>query len=389
MALADADLVGAGWQVTEAALRTFLGSSRLASLASSDRELRALGILLGGDVTILQERMAIVSTAMPEVQTDESTLMTAAVTGMIEAREAKGSGWSTASRLDEFTDEAGIDAALSALQAIDGVRVPSGTCTVVFGPQAVADLVSNIVVPACLAPSFHASNTPFLGKLGRQVAWPSLTIADQGARAGLVGSKGITCEGLPTGRTDLVRDGVLVGCLASWYETQRLLRDEALGEKLGVVGEQAAAALAPRNGFRFGDGGGRNFDTTPGVSASNVVVESAETVSRAELLRRVGDGLYVGRIWYTYVINGLRAGDFTCTVIADSHLIRDGRLAAPLRPNTVRISDNIVRVLENIVGVGGPPRATPVWAADEVVYAPELAVRGVPVDSIAGFLDEL
>jgi hypothetical protein len=389
MALADDDLVDAGWRVTEGALRTFLGSSRLAGLARSDRDLRALGVVLGGDVAILQERMAIVSTAMPDVQTDESTLMTAAVTGMIEAREAKGSGWAAASRLDEFTDEAGIDAARNALEAIDGVRIPSGTCTVVFGPQAVADLVSNIIVPACQAPSFHASSTPFLGKLGRRVAWPGLTISDQGARPGLVGSKGITCEGLPTGRTDLIRDGVLVGCLASWYEAQRLLRDPALGEKLGAAGDLAAAALAPRNGFRFGDGGGRNFDTTPGASASNVVIESAATVSPAELLRRVGDGLYVGRIWYTYVINGLRAGDFTCTVVADSYLIRDGRLAAPLRPNTVRISDNIMRVLDSIVGVGGAPRATPVWAADEVVHAPELAVRDVPVDAIAGFVDEL
>jgi hypothetical protein len=40
-------------------------------------------------------------------------------------------------------------------------------------------------------------------------------------------------------------------------------------------------------------------------------------VSRDELLRRVGNGLYIGRICYTYPINGPRAGVFTCTVIAD------------------------------------------------------------------------
>jgi PmbA protein len=40
-------------------------------------------------------------------------------------------------------------------------------------------------------------------------------------------------------------------------------------------------------------------------------------VSREELLRRVGNGPYIGRIWYTYPINGARAGDFTCTVTAD------------------------------------------------------------------------
>jgi hypothetical protein len=30
-----------------------------------------------------------------------------------------------------------------------------------------------------------------------------------------------------------------------------------------------------------------------------------------------------------------------------------------------------------------------VWAADEVVYAPEVAVRGVRVEEIAGFMEEL
>ena len=101
------------------------------------------------------------------------------------------------------------------------------------------------------------------------------------------------------------------------------------------------------------------------------------------------DGLYVGRIWYTYPINGLRAGDFTCTVVGDSYIIRDGRLAAPLRANTIRINDNITRLLGHIVGVTKDVKGTVVWAADEVVYAPEIAVTGVHVDAIAGFMEEL
>ena len=103
-----------------------------------------------------------------------------------------------------------------------------------------------------------------------------------------MGSKGITCEGLPTGRTELIKNGVLVGCLSNWYETQRLLRDPALEEKLGARGPAAATALVPRNGFRFGAGGGRQFDSAPGVAASNVVFEGAESVTFEELLRRVG-----------------------------------------------------------------------------------------------------
>src|SRR4029453_16931539 len=98
---------------------------------------------------------------------------------------------------------------------------------------------------------------------------PLLRLFDGGARPGLMGSKGITWEGLPAGRTDLIQNGVLVGCLSNWYETQRLLRDPAIEEKLGARGSAAAAALVPRNGFRFRAGGGRQFDSPPGCAASH------------------------------------------------------------------------------------------------------------------------
>jgi PmbA protein len=387
MALADEALVGAGWQIIGGALRAFQTSGALAELAGSEEGLRRLGLIVGGDVSVLQECIAIASMRMPEVQTDESSLITAFVTAMVEAHDAKGSGWSTGTRLDDFTGEPGADAAQNAIAAIGGERVPSGRYTVIFGRQPVADLVNNLIVPACTSSAFYASSTPFLGRLDQGVAAPVLSVYDDGPAPGLMGSKGITCEGLPTGRTDLIRDGVFVGCLSSWYETQRLLRDPELATKLGATGARAEAALVPRNGFRFGGTGGRQFDTQPGIAASNVVVEARDTVSRDELIRNVESGLYIGRIWYTYPINGLRAGDFTCTVVGDSYIIRDGRIAAPLRANVIRINDNIQKILKDVVGATKDLRGTIVWAADEVVYAPEIAVAGVRVEAIAGFMD--
>jgi predicted Zn-dependent protease len=272
---------------------------------------------------------------------------------------------------------------------MDGERVPSGDYPVIFGPQPVADLCNNLIVPSCQAGSFYSSSTPFLGRLGRIVAARGLSVYDHGAMPGLAGSRGITCEGLPTGRTDLIKDGVLVGLLSHWYDTQRLLHDPAAREKLGVDPAAAAAALAPRNGFRYEGGSGRSFDTTPGTGASNILVEGADPVSLADLAARVGNGLYVGRIWYTYPINGLRAGDFTCTVVGDSFIIRDGRIAAPLKANTIRINDNVTRLLGAVVGTTKDARGTPLWGADEVVYAPAIAVTGVHVDAIAGFMEGL
>jgi len=388
LAIDDAQLVEAGWRVLQGGLREFLAASKLADLAGSDQALRQLGLILGGDVTIVQEAIAIASTSMPEPQTDVSTRLMSFVTGMVEAKDAKGSGWSTGTRLADLSDEAGADAARRAVEAIGGERVPSGDYTVIFGRQPVADLMNNLVVPSCQAGSFYSSSTPFLGKLGRPVLSPRISIYDEGAVPGLTGSKGITCEGLPTGRTNLIRDGVLVGVLSSWYEAQRLLHDPKLMEKLGADAAGAAAALVARNGFRYGSGG-RAFDTSPETSPTNVVLEGADPVSLDELIRTVRDGLYIGRIWYTYPINGLRAGDFTCTVVGDSFIIRDGRLAAPLKANTIRINDNIVRVLGSVAGLTKDAKGTLVWGADEIVYTPEIAVTGVHADAIAGFMEAL
>jgi PmbA protein len=308
---------------------------------------------------------------------------------MVESMDAKGSGWSAGIRLDDFTDEAGVEAAHAAIRGMGGERIPTGRYRVVLGPQPVTDLLNNLILPALHAGSFYASTSPFLGRFGRRVAAPVLSIYDHGALPGLTGSKGITCEGLPTGRTDLIADGVLTGLLTNWYEAQRLLRDPHARAKLGVEPAEAAGGLVPRNGFRFAAGGGRSFSTTPGTAATNVFVEGRDGVALDELCQRVGDGLYVGRIWYTYPINGLQAGDFTCTVVGDSYLIRDGRIAAPLKANVVRISDNITSVLEGILGVTRDTKATTVWGGDEVVHAPSIAVAGLQVDEIAGFVERL
>ena len=202
----------------------------------------------------MQERIAVASTSLPEVQTDESTLITAFVTAMVERYQAKGSGWSTGIRLDHFTDEAGVEAAQNAIDGVDGQRVPSGRYTVVFGRQPVTDILNNLVVPALMARAFYTSNTPFLGRLGQAVASPLLSLYDHGALPGLMGSKGVTCEGLPTGRTDLIRDGTLVGCLSNWYESQRLLRDPGAGGQAGCrrIGRGGGAGAAQRVSLRRG-----------------------------------------------------------------------------------------------------------------------------------------
>ena len=389
MDLKDADLVHAGWRVLTQALGTFGEAPALQTLPSAKQKLRDLGLIVGGDVTLLLERMAIGSTHLPKVQTDESTLITSYVTAMVEQKGAKGSGYACTTHLTKFRGEAGTEAARNAVAAVGGGRITDGEYAVILGPQPVTDLMNNLVLPSLTVGSFYDCSSAFHGNLSRQVASETLTIYDHGALPGHVGSKGLTCEGLPTGRTDLIKDGMLVGLLSSFYETERIVHDPDAKEKLGVHPEDYRSALVPRNGFRFSGSGGRQFDSQPSIFSTNVFIEGRDKKTLEDLLREVRDGVYIGRIWYTYPINGLRAGDFTGTIVGDSFLIKDGKLTAPLKANTVRINDNIHNVLRNITGITKKRRGTVVWAADEVVYAPEIAVSRLKLNEIAGYVESL
>lgn len=387
MNLTDHDLVEAGWKVLDGAVGSFLASEKLKS-TSANGKLNDLGLIVGGDLTILQERMAVASYEMPDVQSDESAIITAYVTAMVEKGDAKGSGYSVHLRLNELSGKAGSEAAENAIGSMNGIRLPSGDYPVILGPQPIAELLNQLVIPSCTTSAFYSLESCFLGKLGSQVASDALTIVDRGNAAGLVGSKGITCEGLPTGETVLIKNGVLSGLLSEWYEYQRILNDPKAKEKLGVSPADFRQAMTPRSGFRFARGGGRSFGMLPTASSTNVVFESSAGTDLETLVKKVKKGIMVGRLWYTYPVNGLRAGDFTGTITADSYFIEDGRIKAPIKVNTLRINDNINNILMGIRGMTSDTRPTLLWAADEIVYAPlGLMVDKVHFEEIAEFME--
>lgn len=395
----NSKLLAHGWNMLEQALDVFQSSEDL--LAALERvrsgqeeggvypQLQDLGLILGGDLVLLHERIAIATTSMPQPRNDESTLVMSFATAMVEALNAKGSGWSVNSHLADFSGSSAAEAARRAIASMYGQRVPTGSYRVVLGPQPVAELLEWILLPGLYLDSFHASASPFMGKFGQQIAGEVLSLYDDGARPGWAGSKAFTDEGLPTGRTQLIQDGRLVGLLADYYNYRRIMRDRGGRQKLGVEPAAVEAGLLPRNGFRAGNGGGRDFAAHPSTVPTNLVVEGSEELEREELLRRVGEGIYIGRIWYTYPVNGFAAGDFSGTVVGDSYVIRDGRLAEPIRPNTLRMNDNILRVINGIMGIGAERTGTVRWSSDQVTWAPEIAVGNFRLEEIAGYMEEV
>ena len=160
-----------------------------------------------------------------------------------------------------------------------------------------------------------AGASPFIGKLGRMVASDNFNLYDNGSEPGMPSSKAITDEALPTGRTNLIQNGKLSGFLSDYYNYQRILNDPTGSEKLGADPRSVLESIAPRNGFRPNNGGGRNFAGIPRPVPTNLIIEGNRANNQEELLQLVGNGVYIGRIWYTYPVNGTASGDFSGTII--------------------------------------------------------------------------
>ncbi len=362
MDLEDEEMVSLGWRALKGALSTFKESGYTRSL------------IVGGDLTILKQRIAVRNTHGIE-DIDESTALISSLTAMIEDENAKGTGWATATHLENFRpEESGEMAAKSAMKTIGGRRIESGKYSVVFGRQAVAMLFSEMIVSALSLNSIDSGNSPFVGKLGEKVASDIVSIYDDGVRLGEIGSKRITCEGLPTGITDLINRGRLVGFLSNQYYAKKC--------------ETNVRKFKPRNGFRFSSGE-RSFRRSTSIFATNIVIEGTREVTSERLITRIKNGIYIGRLWYLYPIHGLAKENFTGSVSGDSYIIRNGKLEEPLKPNTVRISDNFVKLLQNITGISKGKKSTLTWGSEEVVIAPEIAVKGINLENVAEFVDEL
>lgn len=379
MEISDEDFVLLSWDVLKRGVHT-------CHEIPGGITLKDARVIISGDIQVVRERMAIGGYAFPSVESDQSSMAVTSITAMIEAAEAKGTGFFAGRSLEELTmggPNAARSAIRSAIQTMSGVRIPSGSYTVVFGPQATSELIHNLVTPGLTVDGFFAEMSPFSGAFLQEISSPHLSVYDDGGNPKFMGAKAITCEGLPTGKVELIRDGKLVGLLASHYAYQRILRDNEGARKLGVAPQEHKDAIAPRNGFRFSTGAGRHFGAEPSTSPANTIITSGNPVSLNGLLAGIKHGVYIGRMWYVYPINGPRAGDFTGTVVGDSYLIENGSLTTPLKPNVVRVNDNIKNLLRKITGVSDRLHPVNLWAADEAMYAPDIRIEGVRLDAIA------
>jgi PmbA protein len=376
----DGAIAAAAWSVIKGALEVFSKHRSRAGAAKVEHP----GLIVGGDVSVIRDRIAVVNSNFDAVRVDESAHFNASATSIVESIDAKGTAAAlgrNGAAMRKAAAALGADAVRRALALGHGVRPASGNFRVVLGPQPVAEILNYMVMGSLTTGAFYAASSAYQARFGERAMDPRLSLIDDpSARAGAV-RRAITCEGIPARRVELIRGGMLVGLLSNFYDTHRLLTDDKRKEKLGAG--YTDENFPPLSGYRLGEGGGRRFDAGPGSSGTNVMMRTRGGLTDDELIRKVRDGIYVGRIWYTYPINGQRAGDFTCTITGDSYLIRDGELATPLAPNCLRINANIAQVFERPLAVGARSKPATVWGSPEAYYVPAIAVDSVALSEVA------
>ena len=343
-----------------------------------------LAFILNGDNFIVREKMALATTG-GIFNSDETTVVLSFLTAMLEEANSKGSSWGARLTLDNNFSPyyIGREATLSAINGVEGVRIPTGKYDVIFSHQAVTDLFGSLLLSHLNLGMIEFGASMFGGKYGQKVASELLTLYDDATLPGGAGTKKITCEGCPTGKTMLINQGRLVGFLSDNKTTSKVLgKAEWAKQMLGVDPHEIRHAITPRNGFRFAGGGGRIAASPVGIHATNLVVTSPKPFESSNLLKKVKDGIFIGRLWYTYPVGGYSSGIITGTAVADSYLVKNGKLTKPIEPNSLRLEDNLGEMIKNIIGIGSNPKPTILWASDEITHAPWVAIKNVKFFSI-------
>ena len=245
-------------------------------------------------------------------------------------------------------DQAVSDAVIRAVRMLGAAKGPSGRSTVVFDRRVASTLLS-VVSSALSGEAVAKGRSFFAGRIGEQVGDPGLTLVDDPTDPRAYGAAAYDAEGLACRRNVLIDRGVL----------RSFLYDTVSASRAGV----SSTGSAVRAGFAGTPG--------PGCRALTLAA-GPEGYDEAGVLAAVGEGLFVQSM--TGVHSGVNpiSGDFS--VGAEGLMIRDGRLAEPVREITV--ASTLQRILQALVAVGADVEWLPGIAAGQTLAVGDMQISG-------------
>ncbi|HQE24008.1 MAG TPA: TldD/PmbA family protein [Syntrophomonadaceae bacterium] len=219
----------------------------------------------------------------------------------------------------------GQEAAHNAVRSLHARRAPSGRIPCIMEPYVVTRFLG-IIAQMVDAEAVQKGKSLFKGRIGQKVGAECISLTDDGTYPGGVSSFPFDSEGVPCQRTELIRDGHLVGYL---YDTYTANRDHTRST---------------------GNGQRSSFRGLPSVGSTNFMIEPG-TRSLYQLMDDIPYGFYITEVMGMHTANPI-SGEFS--VGAAGLLIEKGQLTKPVRG--VTIAGNIMQLLEQVEAVGNDMR---------------------------------
>lgn len=248
-------------------------------------------------------------------------------------------------RLDDLDiRKIALKAVEKTVTALGGTPIKTGPYTIVIEPETASSLVDVIGDLFC-APEIHKGRSMMADRLGAKVASSCITLIDDGRIPWKAGTGSWDAEGVPTGRTLLIKDGTAMSYL---YNLQYAWKD-------GVASTGNAC---------------RGMSSLPDVGTSNLLLEAGSETPES-LISKVRSGLYLTELMGLHTIDPI-SGDFS--VGAKGQLIKNGVITRPV--SGVTIASNLMDFLNNIVAVGTDltffgATAAPTLVVENIVVAGE------------------
>ncbi|MEX2684620.1 MAG: TldD/PmbA family protein [Candidatus Sigynarchaeota archaeon] len=228
--------------------------------------------------------------------------------------------WNTADPV--AVERAVITAADQGLRLLKAKACPPGAFTIIADNKLGGVFVHEAMGHACEADSILSGQSILEGKAGEHIGNEAVTIIDDGSRRDLYGYMPSDSEGIPSRKTTLVKDGILVGYLHDLETASRM-------------------ACPPT-----GNGRAESFDCMPQVRMTNTYLEPRDW-TLDEIIGDTKHGIYCKNWQYGYVEPDKGNFMFKCK---EATMIENGKQTTLLRD--VALSGQILQVLHDIDAIG-------------------------------------
>jgi PmbA protein len=243
---------------------------------------------------------------------------------------------------DFFPSKAGQAAAEIAKEASNPVEGKPGKYNVILGPNVFANLI-NEVISATSAFNVDSGLSFLKGMLGKRVASSSLTLIDDGTITDGINSRAFDDEGVPTRRTEIIKDGIL----------RSYLHNSSTAKKFKSSSTGNAGWIVPQ--------------------PWNIIINKGHDDFQ-NLLSELDDGLYITNNWYTR-FQDYRAGDFSTVCRDGLFKIKKGKIDQSIKG--LRISDNMPRMLRNIHLLSSKQNWIKWWEVETPTLTPHALIKNV------------